>query len=100
MLGAAPLPQICAVGNEQKKDHGRFRVSRSRMSFDYCDSTLHEVWKRRKEGATRQIVIVPIRQQKYRLADLLKGVAPQNRHGEAATGDAVGLEVWRTFDIP
>lgn len=41
-----------------------------------------------------QIVMEPIRQQKYRLADLLKGVTPQNRHGEVATGDAVGREVW------
>jgi len=41
-----------------------------------------------------QIVIAPIRQQKYRLAELLKGVTPQNLHGEAATGDAVGQEVW------
>jgi len=41
-----------------------------------------------------QIVIAPIRQQQYKLADLLKGITTQNRHSEVVTGDAVGLEVW------
>ena len=41
-----------------------------------------------------QIVIAPIRPQKYRLEALLKGVTAQNRHTEVATGDATGQEAW------
>lgn len=41
-----------------------------------------------------QIVIVPIRQQRYRLADLLKGITPRNRHAEVSSGTAVGQEIW------
>lgn len=41
-----------------------------------------------------QIIIAPVRHPKYRLADLLKGVTPRNRHSEVVTGAAVGQEAW------
>ncbi len=41
-----------------------------------------------------QIIIVPVRQQSYKLDDLLKGVTPRNRHAEVLTGAAVGQEAW------
>ena len=41
-----------------------------------------------------KIVIAAIRQQKFRLADLLKGVTSNNRHQEVVTGNPVGLEIW------
>ena len=40
------------------------------------------------------IVIAAVRQQRFKLADLLKGVTPRNKHEEVATGNPVGLEVW------
>ena len=41
-----------------------------------------------------QIVIAAIRQQRFKLADLLKGVTSRNKHEEVVTGNPVGLEVW------
>ncbi len=41
-----------------------------------------------------QIVIVPIRQQRYQLAELLKGITPRNLHGEVSSGAVVGKESW------
>ena len=41
-----------------------------------------------------QIVIAAVRQQRFKLNDLLRGVTSRNRHEEVATGSAVGREVW------
>lgn len=41
-----------------------------------------------------KIIIIPARQQRYKLADLLKDVTPCNLHGEIPSGDAVGKEAW------
>ncbi|OGV63034.1 MAG: hypothetical protein A2283_14940 [Lentisphaerae bacterium RIFOXYA12_FULL_48_11] len=41
-----------------------------------------------------QIVIAAVRQQRFKLNDLLKGITSRNRHEEVATGNAVGGEVW------
>lgn len=41
-----------------------------------------------------QIVIAPIRQQRYRLSDLLRKVTTRNRHAEVTSGNTVGQEVW------
>jgi antitoxin MazE len=41
-----------------------------------------------------QIVIAPIREQRYRLAELLKDVTLHNRHDEVSSGAAVGKEGW------
>ena len=41
-----------------------------------------------------QIVIAAVRQQRFKLADLLKGVTSRNKHEEVATGNPVGLEAW------
>ena len=41
-----------------------------------------------------QIVIMPTRQRRFKLNDLLRGVTPRNRYAEIATGNAVGQEVW------
>jgi antitoxin MazE len=40
------------------------------------------------------LMVRPVRRKKYALADLLKGIAKRNLHGEVATGDPVGREVW------
>ena len=39
-----------------------------------------------------QIVIAPIREQRYRLAELLKAVTLHNRHDGGSSGAAVGNE--------
>lgn len=41
-----------------------------------------------------QIVIAPVRQQRYQLADLLKDITPHNLHGAVSSGSAAGKEVW------
>jgi antitoxin MazE len=41
-----------------------------------------------------QIVIAAVRQQRFKLNDLLKGITPRNRHAEVATGSAIGREIW------
>ena len=41
-----------------------------------------------------QIVIAAVRQQKFKLADLLEGVTSRNKHEEVIIGNPVGLEVW------
>ena len=41
-----------------------------------------------------KIVIDPHPEPEYRLEELLCGVTKQNLHGEVATDDAVGREVW------
>lgn len=41
-----------------------------------------------------ELVIRPIRKPKYRLADLLRKVTPDNVHEEIETGDPVGREIW------
>ena len=41
-----------------------------------------------------QIVITPVRQQRYKLTDLLKDVRPHNLHDEVSSGGALGKEVW------
>ena len=42
----------------------------------------------------RKIVIEPARDREPRLARLVKGITPDNRHQEIATGGPVGNEVW------
>jgi len=41
-----------------------------------------------------QIVIAAVRQQRFKLADLLKEVTSRNKHEEIVTGNPVGLEAW------
>jgi len=41
-----------------------------------------------------QIVIAAVRQQRFKLADLLKGVSSRNKHEEVVTGNPVGQEAW------
>jgi len=41
-----------------------------------------------------QIIIAPVRRQRYCLNDLLKRVTSRNRHNEIETGSAVGQEAW------
>ena len=41
-----------------------------------------------------RIVIAAVRQRRFKLNDLLKGVTSRNRHGEVFTGNAVGQEMW------
>ena len=40
-----------------------------------------------------RIVIAAVRQQKFKLNDLLKGITSRNKHPEVATGSAVGREI-------
>lgn len=44
--------------------------------------------------ADGQIVIDPMRVQRYNLAELVEGITPDNQHGLIDFGDAVGREVW------
>lgn len=45
----------------------------------------------REEGG--MIVVAPVRTQAYDLAKLLAGITPENLHGEADFGAAVGQEL-------
>jgi len=38
--------------------------------------------------------VVPIREPRYTLEELVAGITPENRHSEWDTGPAVGREVW------
>lgn len=40
------------------------------------------------------LLIRPIHHRQYSLSDLLKKVTSRNIHGEVATGEPVGREVW------
>lgn len=44
--------------------------------------------------AEGEIRIRPIRPERYRLADLLEDVTPENLHGEHWVDDARGKEIW------
>jgi antitoxin component of MazEF toxin-antitoxin module len=64
-------------------------------SFDDCKKNqLHSGSTIKLSSDDGQIVIAPVREQRYRLADLLEGVTHENIHGEIACGDAVGREEW------
>ena len=41
-----------------------------------------------------RLVIRPLRKRRYALHDLLKAINHHNMHGEVATGDPVGREIW------
>ena len=41
-----------------------------------------------------RIVIEPVRRKEYDLAELVKGITPENLHAEVAFGGPVGKEVW------
>ena len=53
---------------------------------------LNEVVDVREEAG--RIVIEPVRQKIYKLADLLKGITEQNCHDAIEFDPAVGQEVW------
>ena len=53
---------------------------------------LDEVVDVREEAG--RIVIEPVRQKKYELSMLLKGMTPKNRHDAVDFGMATGKEVW------
>ncbi len=53
---------------------------------------LDEVVEVREEGG--RIVIEPIRQKRYELDALLKGITSKNQHDAVDFGAAVGKEVW------
>jgi antitoxin MazE len=44
--------------------------------------------------ADGKLVVTPIDTPIWSLEQLLRGVTPENLHGEADTGPAVGAEVW------
>ncbi|MDP6051445.1 MAG: AbrB/MazE/SpoVT family DNA-binding domain-containing protein, partial [Candidatus Latescibacteria bacterium] len=41
-----------------------------------------------------KLVITPVAQQSYNLAELVAGITEENRHSEVDTGPAQGDEVW------
>jgi antitoxin MazE len=41
-----------------------------------------------------KVVVTPLSGERFTLDQLLSGVTDDNRHGENATGPAVGQEVW------
>ena len=41
-----------------------------------------------------RLIIRPVPSPSYRLEELLSGVAMDNLHGEIATGDPAGREIW------
>jgi antitoxin MazE len=53
---------------------------------------LDEVVEVREEAG--RIVIEPVRQKAYNLADLLKGITPKNLHESVDFGGPAGKEFW------
>jgi len=41
-----------------------------------------------------ELRIVPVKQPRYTLEELVAQITPENRHGEIDIGPAVGKEVW------
>ncbi len=41
-----------------------------------------------------KLIVTPISEEKYSLAQLLDEITNENIHGEIDTGDAVGKEIW------
>ncbi len=41
-----------------------------------------------------QLRIVPVKEPRYTLEELVAQITPENRHGEIDIGPAVGKEVW------
>jgi len=41
-----------------------------------------------------KLVVAPIPEPEYTLAELVEQITPANRHGEVITGECVGNEVW------
>ena len=41
-----------------------------------------------------ELMVRPVRQPRYELKDLLRGVTAENLHEEIDTGEPVGREVW------
>ncbi|MYD10692.1 MAG: AbrB/MazE/SpoVT family DNA-binding domain-containing protein [Chloroflexi bacterium] len=41
-----------------------------------------------------QLRIVPVKEPRYTLEELVAQITPENRHGEVDIGPAVGKEVW------
>jgi antitoxin MazE len=66
------------------------RIPASVMQATHLD--LDDVVDVREEAG--RIVIEPVRQKTYQLAELLKGITPQNRHDAVDFGPAMGQEVW------
>jgi antitoxin MazE len=66
------------------------RIPASVMQATHLD--LDEVVDVREEAG--RIVIEPVRQKTYDLANLLKGITPKNRHDAVDFGAAMGKEVW------
>jgi len=46
------------------------------------------------EARNGRIVISPLRRRRYRLAALVQGITPRNRHHAVETGKPQGKEVW------
>jgi antitoxin MazE len=40
------------------------------------------------------LLVRAVRRKQYRLADLVKGIRPDNVHGEITSGKPVGREIW------
>ena len=66
------------------------RIPTSVMQATNID--LDEVVEVREEDG--RIVIEPLRQKKYELDKLLKGITPKNQHRAIDFGAPVGKEVW------
>jgi antitoxin MazE len=66
------------------------RIPASMMAAMHLD--LDEVVDIRQEAG--RIVIEPVRQKTYDLADLLKGITAKNLHDPIELGSAEGKEVW------
>jgi antitoxin MazE len=66
------------------------RIPASVMQATRLD--LDEVVEVREEAG--RIVIEPVRQKSYALAELLKGITSKNQHQAIDFGPAVGKEAW------
>ena len=59
--------------------------------MDAAKLELDDAVEVREEGG--RIIIEPVRQRRYELAQLIAGITPHNRHGEVDFGPPVGKEV-------
>jgi len=41
-----------------------------------------------------KLVVTPVGEEELSLDELVEQITPENRHGEIATGEAIGNEIW------
>ena len=78
------------VSIEKWGNSASVRIPAAIMQAAHID--LDQVVDMREEAG--RIIIEPVRQPEYDLAEMIGGITDENRHEEVEFGAAVGKEVW------